>query len=528
MNTNKILSMAVMLVLGSAATLQQANATAFSTTSPIKVAAETTDVGSSGELSIASGDTFTVPVTTGVNVTSTAAYYVQITLTGGAQFVGKSLTDMTLVCSYGASGTKIATADAPAVSSGGVVASFKLESGALGTTGCNLSFSAAGTALLLTSGNKDYGISVLSRSTEPSAPFSNTQAGSLVTFAQGLAVSTSGGTVVVNVVSPTLSKGFLDKAADSVYLLGTTTTAVADLGRIMYTPDQTVRTLADTTVAYASYLKTATLVVSGVPIAAAVSATSGSTTVTGGIYLSPTASCLSALKIDDTLAAAVAIDSSVTKQASGTQVTFSVDAGAFAGGLASGIHVCMLPNEITSIDRGTVSFQLTAKSTQTIGTPNLSTVDTQLTTVTKNGASIKVLNIPFPGHPSDEGFIRFYNMGSSTGKVMGTLYNQGTNDSANTGGGQVLGAANTVLIDALAPNAVTVISSSQLAAKVGVTTWPGKAWLQVEGEVQGLRVQALVRTGGALGTTVNVSDRVKADNEQLCRSEEDACRDPNP
>jgi len=511
MNTNKILSMAVMLVIGSAATMQQANATEFSMTSPIKVALETADVGSTGELGIAASDTFAVPVTTGVNVSSTAPYYVQVTLTGGATFANGSLAaNMTLSCGYGAAGAKPAIEDAPAVIIGGTIASFKLESGALGSTGCKLVWTNAGKAFILTSGNKEYGISVLSRSTEPSAPFSNTRAGTLVTFAQGLTVGTSGGTVVVNVVSPTLSKGFVNDG--SVSIVGVAT-AVANLGRIMYTPDASVRTLAGGAVAHDSYLKTATLIVSGVPIAAAVSATSGSTTVTGGIYLSSTASCTAAIKIEVADSANIA-NADYTKQASGTQVSFSVDAIAFGGNAAPGIHVCMLPNGITNIDRGTVSYQLTLKAAQGIGTPNLSAVDPTLVTVSKNGASIKVLNISYPQHPTDMTYIRLYNMGTTTGRVRGTLYDQN---------GAVLGTANSVLVDAIAPNVVSVISSTTLATIVGVSTWPGKAWLQIEGEVQGLRVQAIAATSYG---SIDVGSRVKADGEQLCRSEEDTCRNP--
>ena len=516
MNTNKILSMAVMLVIGSAATtLQNANAAAknFSTTSPIKVALETTDVGGGGELGVQATDTFTVPVSTGVNVSSTAPYYVQVTLTGGAQFANKSqAANLKLKCGYGAAGEKEAIEDAPAVISGGTIASFKLESGALGSTGCELLWTVDGMAFILTSGNKEYGISVLSRSTEPSAPFANTVAGTLVTFAQGLTVGVSGGTVVVNVVSPVLSKGFVNDANNSVYIPGAAT-AVANLGRIKYTPDASVRTLAGDDLAYNSYLKTATLVVSGVPIAAAVSAISGSTTVTGGIYLSYTASCTGAINIDlDTIANIANADP--TKQASGTQVSFNVAATAFAGVTDSGINVCMLPNGITGIDRGTVSFQLSVKTPQAIGTPNLSAVDTTLVTVSKNGASIKVLNISYPQHPTDMTYIRFYNMGNTPGRVRGTLYQSN---------GEVLGTANAVLMDAIAPNAVAVLSSTTLATIVGVSTWPGKAWLQIEGEVQGLRVQAIAATSYG---SIDVGSRVKADGEQLCRSEEDTCRNP--
>jgi hypothetical protein len=317
--------------------------------------------------------------------------------------------------------------------------------------------------------------------------------------------------VVVNVVSPTLSKGFVNDG--SINIVGVAT-AVANLGRIMYTPDASVRTLAGTDVTYDSYLKTATLIVSGVPIAAAVSATSGSTTVTGGIYLSSTATCSGAITIDaNTLIDPIA-DATPTKQASGTQVSFNVAATAFAGVATSGIHVCMLPNGITNIDRGTVSFQLSVKTPDAIGTPNLSAVDPTLVTVSKNGASIKVLNISYPQHPTDMTYIRLYNMGTTTGRVRGTLYDQN---------GAVLGTANSVLVDAIAPNVVSVLSSTTLATIMGVSTWPGKAWLQIEGEVQGLRVQAIAAT--AFGS-IDVGSRVKADGEQLCRSEEDTCRNP--
>jgi len=67
-------------------------------------------------------------------------------------------------------------------------------------------------------------------------------------------------------------------------------------------------------------------------------------------------------------------------------------------------------------------------------------------------------------------------------------------------------------------------STINLAALAGVTSWDGKAWMQVESDVQQLRVQALIRTGGMGGVTVNAGERVKADGECVQRSDEDVCR----
>jgi len=523
MNTNKILNVAVMLVLGSAA-VSQVNATDFSSSSPIKLATEL-KLSGTDQVGLAGNDTFTVPLTTGVIVSTTAQYYVQITLTGGAKFGGGAATGLALKCYYGGTTAISATADAPLVTTGGTVASFRLADGTLATTGCFLHFSGDGDYFTLTSGAKNYTMSILTNYTHPSTAiaFSKTQEATLVSFSQGLVVSQSAGSVTVDVVNPALSKVFLDKAnGDSVTNLGTTT-AAANLGRIMYTPASDVKTLTGGAVDYDSFLASATLLVSGLPIAAAVSAMSGSSTAVGGVYLSSTATCEDALAVDGTGATAAITDN--LAKASGTQVSFTVDATNFGAGTDSGIHICMLPNGISTIDRGTVSFTLTSKTDQSLGTPNLSVTDSVLTTVTKNGASIKVLNIPSPENATDQAFIRLYNMGSSTGKVMGTLYSQEIVD-ATKAQPQVLGTANVVLVDALAPNAVVVLNAAQIASKIGVTSWPGRAWLQMEGEVQGLRVQALIRSNGSGGVLVNMSDRVKADNEQLCRSEEELCRTP--
>jgi len=67
-------------------------------------------------------------------------------------------------------------------------------------------------------------------------------------------------------------------------------------------------------------------------------------------------------------------------------------------------------------------------------------------------------------------------------------------------------------------NAVKAIKVTDLKSKFGVTTWDGRAWMQIEGDSQQIRVQSLIRSGGAAGPLINFSDRVLEDSGALCRS----------
>jgi hypothetical protein len=322
--------------------------------------------------------------------------------------------------------------------------------------------------------------------------------------------------VTIDVVSPSLSKTFLESGSVVAAADAHQASNVANLGVIRYTPATDVYDLAGADVARTTYLEDATLVVSGSVVIGAVSASSGSTTVTGFIYLSSTATC-TADAGDNTLDFT---DTTIAANASGNQVSFVVSAADFDGGSNSGLNVCMLPNGITTLEKGSVSFTLTVKTPANTGDkPNLTITDTILTTVVKNGTSVKVLNIPPPDYTTDVAYVRFYNMGSVAGKIYGTLYSQGKTDGTNEGGGSPIGTPNTLLIDSLAPGQVIALSGPAIGTKFGATTWPGRAWLQVESEVKGLRVQALVRSGGAGGTLTNMSDRVMADGEKFQRNE---------
>ena len=484
MNINTSLRIAVALVLGTA----MPEVMAAGITDPVKVANEEADF-TSADYAGAVAD-FNVPVMGGKTISSTAPYFVVITLKEGAKFTGNNVT---LKCNYATGADVLAVADTPAAAAGGTVAAFKLESGStygqLTASTCKLSF--ASPAFTLASGKKDYGISVVSRHLDPSESVSATQSGTLVTFTQGLQLSTSAGEVTVDVTSPSLSKYFQSGGTVQTDLY------TANLGLIRYAGVEGVNTISAAVIstneadAISKYLSSVTIMVSGAPLAAVqtTAATPLSPIAKAGIFLSNTIDC------SDSAAGALI-------NASGVQATFTVPAAKVAAG--ADINVCMLANGISIIDRGIVSFTISAAADGT-HKPNVGIVDPTLSKVVKNGTSIKVLNVPGPTN-TERAFIRFYNMGTFSGKVFGTLY--GTD-------GKVIGTPSAMLIDSLAKESVKMIDSVGLAKALGVSEtvgWPGRAWLQIESEIKGLRVQALVRSGG--GTVLmNMSDRVIGDDE---------------
>jgi len=523
MNTNTSLRIAVAVLLGTA--IQ--GAFAYGPTDPIKIASESPDITSNTLITGAITTGFDVPVISGKTISSTAPYFVVITLKDGASF-GSAAGSMVLMCGYanyngnsgvgtGKSniGTVTALTDSPAAVLGGTVAAFKLQSG--GSTGvtvtategsatnvttlgkltaskCTLSLPAD--AIQLASGKKDYGISVVARHTDPSDGASATVNGTIVTFTQGMQLGVSAGSVTVDVTSPSLSKKFLISGSVLTTTAGFTTTAAANLGVIRYTRVPNVLTMAGVAPVNNTYLNTFTLTVSGSPLAAAQS-TAAAGMNTGGIYLSDDLCATSGVQL---------------KFSSGTQVSFAtVDATLFDA--TNGLSVCMIGNDVNLIDRGTVSFTIDNIAVNS-GTPNLTSVDTTLVKVVKNGTSIKVLNIPSPDYSVDQAYTRLYNMGSIAGKVFGTLYNPG--DASNAGAGAVMGTPNAVLVESLAPNAVAVLTPADLARIFGLPSWNGRAWMQIESEIKGLRVQALMRNGPT-GVLMNMGDRVIGDNECLSR-----------
>lgn len=516
MNMNTGLRVVVAALLGT--TMQMTFA--LSPTDPIKIASE---IGTpAGEIKVTGAFAFDIPVMRGKLIkaktaTSDEPYFVNITLSGGAVF-GALPTSLT--CAYSADGAGaagaaiLATVDSPPVTVRGNVATYRLAPGnsagadAVGLlTGATCTLNMPANSIILTSGVKDYGITVTAAWFDAYEKVSASVVGTLISFAQGAQASVEQGQVTVDVSSPSLSKNFM---ALTNHVSATVTaggTIVARLGNIKYAQTVGVNTLAMAQVDTDDYLKSFTLTVSGAPLNAVQQTATTSAHSTAGIFLS----------IDGCLTSAATPLNSPRNPTSG-KITF---AGVVPGAGAASVtwSVCMVANNVNAIERGQVGFTVGSIVGQAASdVPNLGVVDPTLTQVTKNGTSLKVLNIPSPDSPFDLPTIRLYNMGTTTGRVTGTLYGQG--DTNNVGGGEVLGAANTVLVESLAPNAVKAIPSAEIGKLFGKTTWTGRAWLQIESEIKGLRVQALIRTNvGGQAVLTNMSDRVMLDGEKLERTE---------
>jgi hypothetical protein len=267
-------------------------------------------------------------------------------------------------------------------------------------------------------------------------------------------------------------------------------TATYQLGAIRYGLKYTASTVQGVggTVSSASQLlQKATVIVSGTPIGAALTA-SGQT---GGIFLSSASDC-------STKGLSGGGGGLISSNGS-TNVTFTGIAGL---DLQNPTYVCFFSNKVTSIPKGDVFVNVVATTPGTNYLPNTSVINTVLTTVNKNGTTAKVYNIPSSA-VADGAFIRIYNLGDKEGLVRGTLYSQG--DATNLGAGDVLGTANAEL-GTVAVNGVLVLDVATLMEKAGIPAtapWPGRAWMQIESEITSMRVQSLIRASN--GTLVNVS-----------------------
>ncbi len=113
-------------------------------------------------------------------------------------------------------------------------------------------------------------------------------------------------------------------------------------------------------------------------------------------------------------------------------------------------------------------------------------------TLDTNGRTATVLNIPNATNV-DQPYIRIYNTSSLAGPIRGTLYAQD---------GTVLYSG--VLIPSLAAGKVQVLTAQDLETLAG-TSWTGRAYLKVFGQIPGMDVQSLIRD--ANGTLVNVSGK---------------------
>jgi len=499
MNTNNIaLRAAVVIALGTVPAL--ASATVYSPGTPVTLASE---------LVVGAGDpVFFAPATYGITIDmkefinhtigSSAPLEIKMTLTDGATF--KGVTPAALSCNYANADPAVSLAT-PAQSilngaDGETVVTFKLPPGGFTTTVANAVciFGGAAAGITLTSGSKGgnatYGMTVSAylKSVIVEEEVKKSLGGPIVAFKQAYGITVLPGEVTIDVADPSFSQKFMGTNLDDKNaVLGILQYKVIDANVVSVTAGLVGE--IHPIDAGADLLPTGnfTVTLSGTPLMAA----AGGTTVSVGRGATDIAAC-----------AAAVVPTGKNPTVSGT-VTFNDIVATDLGTVV----FCYKVDGGTRVDKGLITFDLTAPSDPD-KQPNVTvTGEKVLTTFYKNGTSVKILTIPDPTDLNNELNIRIYNMGTSAVKVFGSLYKAD---------GTLLGTKNS-LLGTIDPNAVKVIKSGgpapknmEVATVFGLTTWGGgRAWMQIEGDSQLIRVQALAKTAGTL---VNMSDRVIEDS----------------
>lgn len=451
---------------------------------------------------VGSGITLDISSLGGRTVNDVSPLEIRLTLTGGATFTSTAPISLdAFKCDYTGAMGKNATNILNGLD-GQTTITFKMPNGDIAASSpkCLLGGGATNKVRIkLNSGQKDYGIVVSAQIGGPS-PAALDAVGSIVSFTQAAGLTMTQQSVTIDVANPSFSQKFKDGKTQAElgvfqYKLLSTQTALSFSDSSPYTLNSVVPTNILT--------NNTKLVVSGAPLMA------------GGIVtlLDDTSDCMAS--------SPTVLQDGGSKDFKRTAASgFATFEGILPAQLSdanpttiNGVKVCYTVDGATRVDKGSVSFSIeTVKGTNL--SPNLSVTDNVLTKFFKNGTSVKVLNIPSPTNTQDQPFIRIYNMGSSSTKVYGAMYEQ---DDTDTVGGKQLGK--NVELAALDGSAVKVLTSADLAKLFSVADWKGRAWLQIEGDSQQVRVQALVRSGGPGGTLVNMSDRVLGDGDAVYRSD---------
>ncbi len=495
MNTNNIaLRAAVVIALGAVPAV--ASATLYSPGLPVTLASELPFTGSN--LINFDGATYgiTIDMKKFINHTigTSAPLEIKMTLTNGATFNGVVATDLT--CNYNAAGGgAVAAASKLNGAASETLVTFKLPAGSFTAAAAEAICIFTG-GINLTSGSKggnaayDMMVSSYLKSVIADEQVQDTIAGTVVGFRQAFGIVMTPGQVTIDVADPSLSQKFVTKANvidGKNTVMGTLKYDVVSTSTVEIA-NGTISTVAGTDLLPASNL---TITLSGTPLMAA----AGGTTVSVGRGVGAVACDL----IGATLPAASVKNPTVSGAVSFDDVT-NLE-------LIAGVTFCYRVDGLTRLDKGLVTFGITVPS-DVNKQPNVAvTGDKVLTTFYKNGTSVKVLTIPDPTDLNNELNIRIYNMSTSSVKVYGSLYKID---------GTLIGEKNT-LLGSIDPNAVKVLKSGgpapknlDLANVFKVTTWGGgRAWMQIEGDSQQIRVQAIAKTAG---TMVNMSDRVIEDS----------------
>lgn len=448
--------------------------------------------GSTGSAGTTVCATTSVPVSTAGDIDSPME--IRLTLTNGATFETASSLASEFICEQftgGAATTPINQAAESVLQTTPTTLTYKLNSGVI-SGACS-----ARVTVLLASGQKDYSLTVSAQHQYPVDPVSMTTAGTIISFAQAFNASVSPTVTTIDVRSPSLSKQFLEAG---------TTKSIVKIGTLQYKLNGTTYNKINGTTPFGltnlgatnskDFVQLTRLTLSGTPLLGGVES----------VFITKAAdNCTETLKLG-----------SVGTPASGSVTIDISNAADELANPSDGLYVCYKANGTAAIEKGSITYKW--ELVTSTGKPNLDVPgDKQLSNFVKNGASIKILNIPSPTNYTDAPYIRMYNTGDTSTTVYGTLYSQG--DASNVGAGEVLGGKASVSLATLAAGEVKVLDVAALAKAFSVTDWPGRAWMQIEADSQRVRVQALVRSGGAGGVLVNMSDRVTADRESICRSE---------
>jgi hypothetical protein len=160
----------------------------------------------------------------------------------------------------------------------------------------------------------------------------------------------------------------------------------------------------------------------------------------------------------------------------------------------TGFNVCLNAATGKSMAEGNVTINVVGLK----GTVESDLGSGELTTVTKNGTTLRVLNIPGSTN-AERAFIRLYNTGNQSFKVTGTLYSD-KGEKLNSGETMDL------LGKDLQPGDVKAIDALTLE-KLSGKTWTGRAWLLIQAPISSdfFKVQALIRTPNTSGYLTNSS-----------------------
>ena len=479
MNMNNMaLRTAVVIALGAVPVVGFA-ASLYAPGTPITLAREIT-VGAGGLVDFGTNaDTaLKIDVTKmkGREITTTIPLEVRLTLTNGATF--DTQTAGVFSCDYDA-GAEAAQAVLQAAPE---IATFKMPAGKFDADAPACYYKGK---IKLANGSKggdaDYGMvanAYLNSTETPEDSVTATIQGSIVLFKQAYGLVVTPAPVTIDVASPSLSTQFVGKVSSGKMGIFEYATAIAVSA--LYIKDVN-GTLAE--VGAGDILDKATITLTGTPLQAG-----GVVTITvGGTNCD---------KVNDKYVKAPTSSGVVSFEIDGTDL-----------GDENGVGVCYVVDGTTKLNKGLVTFDATATGDGN-KMPSVTVVgDKTFTKFYKNGTSVKVLTIPAPDDVNNPFNLRIYNMGATTAKVYGTLYQVD---------GQILGGKSSVELASVDPNAVKVFKSSDLGKVFGVTTWTGRAWMQIEGDSQQIRVQALAKTNGVM---VNMSDRVLEDRGAFYRSD---------